>query len=97
MLHGALAGFDEEHGTSAWAAAAQERLAQPLPASLTWDGTGANEFRLVSDEDKIPPYFRPQHRAHVRPGHDTTRPLCLIALACAHGVRRGTAWDGAQW
>lgn len=56
-------GADEEHGSSGWAAQAQQLMASPLPAATSW--TNANEFHLVSDEDKIPPYYRAKHRANV--------------------------------
>lgn len=58
-------GADEEHGSSPWAAAAQQRLASPLPLNAEKWESATNEFRLMSDEDKIPPYFRPKHRASV--------------------------------
>jgi hypothetical protein len=48
-----LTGHDDEHGGSAWAGAAQEMMAGELPASYSW--STSNEFRLLSDEDKIPP------------------------------------------
>lgn len=53
-------GGDDEHGSSPWAAQAQEWMAEPLPDAWTW--TVSNQFRLVSDEEKIPPYYRPKHR-----------------------------------
>lgn len=60
--------FDEEHGTSRWAALAQQRMVSPLPEGWAFADNGVastNEFHLLSDEDKIPPYFRHKHRANV--------------------------------
>jgi len=54
-------GGDDEHGASPWAAGAQQALVLPLPSTYNWQVT--NQFHLLSDEDIIPPYFRPQHRA----------------------------------
>eukprot|EP00301_Raphidiophrys_heterophryoidea_P002545 c11188_g1_i1.p1 GENE.c11188_g1_i1~~c11188_g1_i1.p1 ORF type:complete len:368 (+),score=97.33 c11188_g1_i1:774-1877(+) len=66
-----FSGGDDEHGTSQWAAQAQEYMASPLPAnrSLSW-GTARNEFHLLSDESKIPPYYRSRHRADVNVSTD---------------------------
>jgi len=54
-------GGDDEHGSSPWAANAQKLLASPLPHNYAW--TTANEFHLLADEDKLPPYYRHKHRA----------------------------------
>eukprot|EP00994_Dinema_validum_P004909 NODE_298_length_1944_cov_81.060158_g209_i0.p1 GENE.NODE_298_length_1944_cov_81.060158_g209_i0~~NODE_298_length_1944_cov_81.060158_g209_i0.p1 ORF type:complete len:544 (-),score=152.94 NODE_298_length_1944_cov_81.060158_g209_i0:313-1875(-) len=56
-------GGDEEHGSSQWAATAQQWMAEPLPTTYRWKL--ANEFRLLSDEEKIPPYYRHKHRTTV--------------------------------
>eukprot|EP00756_Hemistasia_phaeocysticola_P038525 Hpha_TRINITY_DN16764_c2_g2::TRINITY_DN16764_c2_g2_i1::g.78088::m.78088 len=53
----------DEIGGSPWSAAAQERLASPLPEGWSF-GSMSNEFHLVSDETKIPPYYRLKHRAN---------------------------------
>lgn len=53
----------DERGSSAWAADAQRRMALPLPQAAEW--VASNEFRLLSDEDLIPPYFRGKHRANI--------------------------------
>lgn len=59
-------GADDEHGHSNWASGAQHRLCDPLPDGVTWlDTNSTNEFRLMSDEEKIPPYFRLKHRANI--------------------------------
>jgi hypothetical protein len=57
-------GSDEEHGASSWAASAQELMARPLPdpANGAYSFKTKNEFHLLSDEEKIPPYFRQKHR-----------------------------------
>eukprot|EP00128_Syssomonas_multiformis_P012060 Colp12_sorted_trinity150504_noHs@387 len=58
-------GGDDEHGASAWGAHAQELMAEPLATNdYTW--TVGNEFRLLSDEDKIPPYYRGKHRPDIK-------------------------------
>ena len=61
----------DESGRSAWAAHAQQLMAEPLPEPL-WGATPSlrqwevdNEFHLLSDESGIPPYYRLKHRAHV--------------------------------
>ena len=64
------AGTDDEHGQSPWAAAAQRKMAAPLPAGWQWasndyHSSSSNAFHLLSDEDKIPPYYRGKHRADV--------------------------------
>ena len=51
----------DESGSSQWAADAQQKLAEPLPEGVTW-AKAQNEFRLLSDEDLIPPYYRSKHR-----------------------------------
>ena len=53
---------DDEHGGSAWAAQAQPLLAG-LDAKYKW--ATADEFRMLSDEPLIPPYYRPRHRPKV--------------------------------
>ncbi len=58
-------GGDEENGSSGWAAGAQQLLASPTPVAVHGWGKSTNEFHLLSDEDKIPPYFRPMHRASI--------------------------------
>jgi hypothetical protein len=60
-------GQDDEHGTSQWAAKAQRYMAAPLPDGWTWaeGASSTNEFHLLSDEGKIPPYYRHKHRADV--------------------------------
>jgi hypothetical protein len=58
-------GGDDEHGSSQWAAAAQERMATPLPSRAQRWTMSTNEFHLLSDEDKIPPYYRTKHRPTV--------------------------------
>lgn len=58
-------GGDEEHGSSPWAAAVQKDMCAPYPSNFKGWGVETNEFRLVSDENTIPPYFRPQHRAQI--------------------------------
>ena len=57
---------DDEHGSSPWAAAAQQSMCDPLPKGWSWGkDASTNEFHLLSDEDKIPPYYRSKHRANV--------------------------------
>jgi len=57
---------DDEHGASSWAAAAQQSMCDPLPQGWTWGkDASTNHFHLLSDEDKIPPYYRGKHRANV--------------------------------
>lgn len=56
-------GFDDEHGSSPWAALAQRYMAEPLESQYNWNL--GNEFHLLSDEDKIPPYYREKHRPSV--------------------------------
>ena len=58
-------GANEESGASAWAAAAQELMAAPLPCSDCAFGRLSNEFHMLSDDAKIPPYYRAKHRAAV--------------------------------
>lgn len=58
-------GNDDESGSSLWAAEAQQHMLQPLPSGVESLGDATNEFRLLSDEDKIPPYFRPMHRPQI--------------------------------
>jgi len=58
-------GGDDEHGSSQWAAAAQERMATPLPSGAQKWTKSTNEFHMLSDEDKIPPYYRTKHRPTV--------------------------------
>mmetsp|Transcript_40330 Transcript_40330/g.90609 ORF Transcript_40330/g.90609 Transcript_40330/m.90609 type:complete len:551 (-) Transcript_40330:244-1896(-) len=54
----------EESGSSPWAAAAQEKMCEPLSdTKLQWETS--NEFHLLSDEDGIPPYYRAKHRPNV--------------------------------
>lgn len=55
-------GGDDEHGSSAWSANAQIAMASPLPPGKQYSFTTFNEMRLLSDEDKIPPYYRNKHR-----------------------------------
>ena len=57
----------DELGSSQWAAGAQQKLAEPLPEGVTW-AESHNEFRLLSDEDLIPPYYRSKHRPSVALG-----------------------------
>jgi len=78
------AGNTDERGSSAWAAHAQQLMAEPLPAAQSEAGVGEpgvgepgvgeahplqwevhNAFHLLSDEEKIPPYYRKKHRASV--------------------------------
>ena len=54
----------DEQGSSKWAADAQQKLAEPLPEGMAW-AEARNEFRLLSDEDLIPPYYRSKHRPTV--------------------------------
>ena len=49
--------YSDERGSSRWAAGAQERLVEPLLEGFTW-GEASDEFRLLSDEELIPPYYR---------------------------------------
>ena len=61
-------GLDDEHGSSKWAAQAQRMMLEPLPEGWGWaDGlaSSTNAFHLLSDEGKIPPYYRHKHRANV--------------------------------
>jgi len=60
-------GSDEEDGSSKWAAHAQQLLVLPLPVGVGAWGVEVNNFRMLSDEKMIPPYFRPIHRAEVDP------------------------------
>lgn len=55
-------GGDEEHGSSPWAGSAQKLLVDPLPQPYTW--TLDNEYHMLSDEEKIPPYYRHKHRGN---------------------------------
>lgn len=73
-----LGGTDDEHssvGGSAFGAAAQQMMASPLPDGYSWTPSPKNEFHLVSDEDKIPPYYRDQHRASVEMSSDNIKLL----------------------
>ena len=54
----------DEHGSSQWAADAQQKLAEPLPEGVAWT-QARNEFRMLSDEDLIPPYYRTKHRPNI--------------------------------
>uniref|UniRef100_A0A0G4I435 Uncharacterized protein n=1 Tax=Chromera velia CCMP2878 TaxID=1169474 RepID=A0A0G4I435_9ALVE len=60
--------FDEK-GQSPVAAQAQKVLVGTLPSNITQgmsvDWETSSEFRLLSDEDLIPPYYRGKHRADV--------------------------------
>ncbi|CAJ1354143.1 unnamed protein product [Effrenium voratum] len=51
----------DERGSSGWAAKAQQSMVSPLPKDAAW-GEARNEFRLLSDEELIPPYYRQKHR-----------------------------------
>merc|ERR1712136_71404 len=54
----------DENGSSPWAADAQRRMAEPMPAGFdSW--TVSNEFHMLTDESGIPPYYRNKHRPHV--------------------------------
>lgn len=54
----------DEQGCSAWAAQAQEKMASPMPAGYdVWKIS--NQFRMLSDEELIPPYYRQKHRPNV--------------------------------
>ena len=55
---------DEEHGSSLWGAQAQINMIEPLPSNWSVVST-SNEFRLLTDEEKIPPYYREKHRASI--------------------------------
>jgi len=56
--------YDEEHGSSPWAAQAQAIMFSPLP--IGWSvHSSTNQFHLVSDEESIPPYYRSKHRANI--------------------------------
>eukprot|EP00940_MAST-03C_sp_MAST-3C-sp2_P001158 g1158.t1 len=70
---------DEEHGSSTWAADAQRTMLDPLPQWFV--ETTANEFRLLSDEDKIPPYYREKHRASLRVLSQSNRTFASSTVA----------------
>lgn len=55
-------GGDDEHGSSAWAAMAHEKMMSPLPEGITWTENPLDESRLVSDAPFVPPYYREEHR-----------------------------------
>jgi len=65
-------GFDDEHGSSEWAATAQQLMAKPLPEqkggggadAWIWEGS-RNQFHMLTDEEKIPPYYRHRHRPEI--------------------------------
>ncbi len=57
--------IDKEHGTSLWGAQAQTSMIEPLPENWSVVST-SNEFHLLSDEKKIPPYYRGKHRAAIQ-------------------------------
>jgi hypothetical protein len=59
----------DENGSSPWAADAQRRMAEPMPAGFdSW--SVSNEFHMLTDESGIPPYYRNKHRPHVSVGAD---------------------------
>jgi len=54
----------DEKGSSPWAAEANRLMCEPMPDGFhNWNNQ--NEFRLLSDEDQIPPYHRGKHRASI--------------------------------
>lgn len=56
-------GNSDENGASPWAADAQRLMVEPLPSATKWQVH--NDFFMLSDEDKIPPYYRDKHRPNV--------------------------------
>lgn len=40
-------------------------MASPLPDNANYSWNIKNEFHLLSDEDKIPPYYRSKHRPEI--------------------------------
>lgn len=50
----------------------------PMPVGTNYSWSTSDNFRLLSDERKIPPYFRPQHRplVNVSGTHITTKSVC---------------------
>lgn len=57
-------GSDDESGTSEWAAMAQQMMSEPLPKIWKWNKL--NEFHMLTDEEKIPPYYRHKHRPSIQ-------------------------------
>ena len=77
-------GVDDEHGSSSWAAQAQRMVVEPLPEGWGWaDGpnSSTNAFHLLSDEDKIPPYYRHKHRANVTIASSSAKTLASSTVA----------------
>jgi hypothetical protein len=58
------AGIASESGSSNWGALAQQYMGEPLPEGWSFSSS-TNAFHLLSDETKIPPYYREKHRANV--------------------------------